>query len=237
MNCIIIDDEPRAIDILQKYIENIPFLHLVKSFRDPMDAINFIHQNKIDLILLDINMPNMSGIQIANLFHDKVSIIFTTAYPQHAVEGFNLDAIDFLLKPITFERFLKGVSKAIELKSLKDNSNQVSIHNSKEISQDIVLLKSGPKIHKVTLSEILFLEKEGNYFNIHTIHNKKILIRMNFFDIFRFIPQEFFVRVHKSYIVNLKHVDLIESQHIVIRSHTIPIGITYKEDFLKLMKV
>ncbi len=234
MTCIIIDDEPKAIDLLQRYISSIPFLQLLKSFRDPMDAINFTYQKKVDLILLDINMPNMSGIQVANLFQDKASLIFTTAYPEHAVDGFELGAVDFLVKPISFERFLKGVTKAMELKSLKENSSNKLSGN---ITEEIVLLKSGTKIHKLNLSEILFLEKEGNYFNVHSLHHKKILIRMNFFDIFRFIPQELFVRVHKSYIVNIKHIETIEANHIVIQKHSIPIGQTYRDDFFKMMKL
>jgi two-component system LytT family response regulator len=237
MKCIIIDDEPKAIDLLQRYISNIPFMDLIKSFRDSVDAIHFINQNKVDLILLDINMPNMSGIQLANIFHEKVQIIFTTAYPEHALNGFELNAIDYLLKPISFERFLKAVSKALELKYLKENANSHIAESGREIADDTIFLKSGAKIYKVTLSEILFLEKEGNYFNIISIHQKKILIRMNFFDIFRFIPQHLFVRVHKSYIINIRQIDLIEAQHIVIKTHIVPIGITYRDDFLKSMKL
>ncbi len=113
MNCIIIDDEPKAIEIIERYVQSTPFLKLLQSFRDPMDAVNFIYTNKVDLIFLDINMPNISGVQIATLFHDKTSIIFTTAYSKYAIEGFELNAIDFLVKPISFDRFLKAIVKAM----------------------------------------------------------------------------------------------------------------------------
>src|ERR1700748_3187844 len=122
MNCIIIDDEPKAIEIIERYIIATPFLKLLQSFRDPMDAINFMYLNKVDLIFLDINMPNMSGVNVATLFHDKTFLIFTTAYSKYAIEGFELNAIDFLIKPVSFDRFLKAVSKAMELKLLKDNN-------------------------------------------------------------------------------------------------------------------
>jgi two-component system LytT family response regulator len=237
MNCIIIDDEPKAIEIIERYILSTPFLKLLQSFRDPMDAINFLYANKVDLIFLDINMPNISGVNIATLFQEKTSVIFTTAYSNYAIEGFELNAIDFLIKPVSFDRFLRAVSKAMELKLLKENNtNGVSkdVYNENEKP---LFIKSGTKIFKINVSDILFLEKEGNYFNIHMANNKKILIRMNFFDLFRYLPNNNFIRIHKSYIINLKHLDTIEGQHVIISSRNIPIGAAYKHELMNYMKL
>ncbi|HEY2727664.1 MAG TPA: LytTR family DNA-binding domain-containing protein, partial [Parafilimonas sp.] len=216
MNCIIIDDEPKAIEIIERYIISTPFLKLLHSFRDPMDAINFLYVSKVDLIFLDINMPGISGVNVATLFQDKASVIFTTAYSKYAIEGFELNAIDFLIKPVSFDRFLKAVSKAMELKLLKENNITATSKNGHSENEKPLFIKSGTKIFKINISDILFLEKEGNYFNIHMLNNKKILIRMNFFDLFRYLPNNNFIRIHKSYIINLKHLDTIEGQSVFI---------------------
>ncbi len=237
MNCIIIDDEPKAIEIIERYALSTPFLNLLQSFRDPMDAINFIHANKVDLIFLDINMPNVSGVQIATLFHDKTSIIFTTAYSKYAIEGFELNAVDFLVKPISFDRFLRAIIKAMELKQLKENNLNTAEKIIPAENEKPLFIKSGTKIHKINLSDILFLEKEGNYFNIHLVSNKKILIRMNFFDVFRYIPNSSFIRIHKSYIINIQHIDTIEGQTVIINGNKIPISAAYKQELLNYMKL
>jgi len=237
MNCIIIDDEPKAIEIIERYIVSTPFLKLLQSFRDPMDAINFLYTNKIDLIFLDINMPGISGVNIATLFQDKTSVIFTTAYSKYAIEGFELNAIDFLIKPVSFDRFLKAVSKAMELKLLKDNNGTSTSKNNNSENEKPLFIKSGTKIFKINISDILFLEKEGNYFNIHMLNNKKILIRMNFFDLFRYLPSSNFIRIHKSYIINLKHLDTVEGQNVLINSRNIPIGAAYKQELMNYMKL
>jgi len=237
MNCIIIDDEPKAIEIIERYIVSTPFLKLLQSFRDPMDAINFLYTNKVDLIFLDINMPGISGVNIATLFQDKTSVIFTTAYSKYAIEGFELNAIDFLIKPVSFDRFLKAVSKAMELKLLKDNNGTSTSKNSNSENEKPLFIKSGTKIFKINISDILFLEKEGNYFNIHMLNNKKILIRMNFFDLFRYLPSSNFIRIHKSYIINLKHLDTVEGQNVLINSRNIPIGAAYKQELMNYMKL
>ena len=237
MNCIIIDDEPKAIEIIERYVLSTPFVKLLHSFRDPMDAVNFIYSNKVDLIFLDINMPNVSGVQIATLFHDKTSIIFTTAYSEYAIEGFELNAIDFLVKPISFDRFLKAISKAMELKQLKENNIVNTEKNTSAENDKPLFIKSGTKIHRINLCDILFLEKEGNYFNVHLVANKKILIRMNFFDVFHYIPNSSFLRIHKSYIINIKHIDTIEGQSIIINSHKIPIGAAYRQELMNYMNL
>ena len=237
MNCIIIDDEPKAIEIIERYIVSTPFLKLLQSFRDPMDAINFLYTNKVDLIFLDINMPGISGVNIATLFQDKTSVIFTTAYSKYAIEGFELNAIDFLIKPVSFDRFLKAVSKAMELKLLKDNNGTSTSKNNNSENEKPLFIKSGTKIFKINISDILFLEKEGNYFNIHMLNNKKILIRMNFFDLFRYLPSSNFIRIHKSYIINLKHLDTVEGQNVLINSRNIPIGAAYKQELMNYMKL
>jgi two-component system, LytTR family, response regulator len=234
MNCIIIDDEPMAIEILKRYVEDVSFLKLLNTFRDPIQALTFIHQKTVDLIFLDINMPGLSGIQLAQILSKEVLFIFTTAYSEHAIKGYELNTVDYLLKPIEFDRFLKAVAKADELKALRDNNKGVLA--SGENRERIVFFKSGTTIYKIDVDDILYLEKEGNYFYVYTSNGKKLLVRMNFQDIFNLLPAGSFTRVHKSYIINIKHIDQIESQQIIINKAVIPIGITYREELMNLVK-
>ncbi|MGI8951996.1 MAG: LytR/AlgR family response regulator transcription factor [Chitinophagaceae bacterium] len=238
MNCIVIDSELQSAEIISGYITNTPFLRLLKNFTDPMEAILFIYQNKVDLVFLDVPIENQSAFEFAGTMHEKVLLIFLSTCPQYAVDAFEMNAVDFLNKPPTFTRFLKAVSKAIEIKSLKENNAQLSqIDLTDTSNENTIFLKSGAKIHKINLPDILFLEKDGNYFTIHLINNKKILLRTNFFEIFRFIPHNLFVRVHKSYIVNVRNIDSIEAQNVMIDKHVIPIGTSYREKFMGFMKL
>ena len=238
MNCIIIDNDQHSTEVIKTYIAEIHFLHLLKNFSNPMEAILFIHQNKVDLVFLDITMQNEFEFKFASLMHDKVLFIFTSAFPQYAIDAFEFDALDFLSKPLTFNRFLKAVSKAVEIKTLKEKNTQLSpVDLAGGIVENIIFLKSGPKIYKINLPDILFLEKEGNYFTLNLTNNKKILLRTSFFEIFRFIPHNLFVRVHKSFIVNVRNIDLIEAQNVLIHTHVIPIGTSYREKFMEFMHI
>jgi DNA-binding LytR/AlgR family response regulator len=222
MNCIAIDDEPKALEVIERYCRKSDLVDLKATFREPVKAIEFLNREKIDLIFLDINMPDITGIQLIQTLTTKPMVIFTTAYSNYAVESYNLNAIDYLLKPITFERFLAAVNKA---------SNQLSLQNkpsAKEEEPGTVFIKSGPQTYQVKVGEILYLEKDGNYITLH-LKDKQILIRENMGDIFDLVPTADFLRVHKSYVVAIKHITMIEVHQVIINGTKIPIGSTYRE--------
>jgi two-component system, LytTR family, response regulator len=237
MNCIILDDEPMAIEILERYLSKTPVLNLLSSFRDPTTAVQYINDNKVDLIFLDINLPDISGLMIPSLIDRNTLFIFTTAYPEHALQGYELNAVDYLLKPILFERFLKAVIKAGELYKLKAKyeDNDETIVNIGKVKQGMLFFKSGTQIYKVETEDILYFQKEGVYFVIYTKSDKKIIIRTNFASLIEILPINNFIRIHKSYIISLKHIDVITNDEVIINKTHIPISDTYKEDFLKVI--
>ena len=222
MNCIAIDDEPKALEVIARYCQKSDLADLKATFREPVKAIEFLNKEKIDLIFLDINMPDINGMQLIQTLATKPMVIFTTAYSNYAVESYNLNAIDYLLKPITFERFLAAVNKASNLVSLQNKPS------AKEDETGTVFIKSGPHTYQVKVADILYLEKDGNYITVH-LKDKNILIRENMGDIFDLVPAADFVRVHKSFVVAIKHIAMIEVHQLVINGEKIPIGSTYRE--------
>ena len=225
MNCIAIDDEPKALEVIERYCRKSDLVDLKATFREPVKAIEFLNREKIDLIFLDINMPDINGMQLIQTLAAKPMVIFTTAYSTYAVESYNLNAIDYLLKPITFERFLAAINKA---------SNAISLQNKQSAKEDeagTVFIKSGPHTYQVKVADILYLEKDGNYITVH-LKDKQILIRENMGDIFDMVPSTDFVRVHKSFVVAIKHISMIEAHQLSINGVKIPIGSTYR-DLLK----
>ncbi|MEP1096509.1 MAG: response regulator transcription factor [Cyclobacteriaceae bacterium] len=230
MNCIILDDEPHAIDILKRYVEKTPSLELKGTFRNPLKALDFLHKEAVDLIFLDVNMPNLTGIQFLKALKTKPLIIFTTAYSSYAAESYEWDAIDYLVKPITLERFLKAVGKARDIGD-KASVAKVSPRTQTD-SEEVISLKSGRQTHRVKLSEILFVSKQSNYLEIN-FSDRKILIRANMGDIFSWLPEDRFCRIHKSYVVSLEKVSVIESNQVRVNKIVLPLGSSYRNDFLK----
>jgi len=222
ITCIAIDDEPKALEVIERYCRKTSLVDLRATFREPVKAIEFINREKVDLIFLDINMPDISGIQLVQTLPARPMIIFTTAYSHYAVESYDLNAIDYLLKPITFERFLAAVNKAETSLAMK---NKPGVKNE---ASESVFIKSGSQTHHLKISEILYLQKDGNYITI-VLKDKKILIRENMTDIFDIVPQEAFVRVHKSFVVAIRHISMIEVHQLIINNEKIPIGSTYRE--------
>src|SRR6202012_574579 len=199
MTCIAIDDEPKALEVIERYCEKISSTSLKATFREPLKAIEFLNRSTVDLIFLDINMPDLSGMQLLQTLSPRPLIIFTTAYSQYAVESYELNALDYLLKPVTFERFLMAVNKAAKALGSK---------NTPAVDDGAALfIKSGPQTYRVKVSEILYLEKDGNYITVH-LKDGNILIRENMGDIFDLIPAADFVRVHKSYVVGIRHISM-----------------------------
>jgi len=221
INCIAIDDEPKALEIIGRYCQKIDSLCLKASFREPVKALDFLNRVSVDLIFLDINMPDINGIQLIASLANKPMVIFTTAYSKYAVESYDLNAVDYLLKPITFDRFLAAINKASISLTAKTKVNKTEV-------QETIFIKSGPQTHQVKVSDILYLQKEGNYITVF-LKDKRILIRENMNDIFDLIPSADFVRVHKSYVVAIEHISLIEVHQIIINGEKIPIGSTYRE--------
>jgi len=220
MTCIAIDDEPKALEIIERYCQRISLVSLKATFREPVKAIEFLNREKADLIFLDINMPEISGIQFLQTLSPRPVIIFTTAYRQYAVESYELNALDYLLKPISFERFLMAINKAAAALSSK---------NATGPDEDAaVYFKSGPQTYRVKVSEILYLEKNGNYVTVHLKYGN-ILIRENLGTIFDLVPAADFVRVHKSYVVGIRHISMLEVHQLIVNGEKIPIGSSYRD--------
>ncbi len=224
---IIVEDEPKAIGLLKNYIDRIDFVCLVGTFRNPIQALHYLKQEEVQLIFLDINMPLLSGIDFYKSLKDPPSIIFTTAYPNYAVEGFELDATDYLLKPILFPRFLKACNRVQNLLHEKNGSyaNRLSKLN------DLVYVKSGTSIHNFLWREIKFLQKDENYVIYHKTSGKQLLSRQTLSDLEVIFP--FYIcRIHKSYAVSLIELQEIGSESVKVNDIKLPLGRTYKKKFM-----
>ena len=220
IKAIAIDDEPSAIDVIQHHASKLKNLELVDHFNHPSNAMDYLRKNPIDLIFLDINMPEITGIELLESLHSKPEVIFTTAYTEFAVESYNYDAVDYLLKPFEFDRFQVAVNKAVQKIS------------DKQSTSSFFFIKDGFKNIKVTFEDILFVQSSGNYLDIHT-SSKVHSPRMTFAEFIQKIPASNFMRVHQSYVIHINAVDKIESNHIYIGDHKIPISSTYKEDVFR----
>ena len=220
IRCLVVDDEPLAIEILEEYINKVPWLSFVGSFDKGVEAIEHINNNAIDLLFLDIQMPDLSGIQVAQLIGKKCDVIFTTAYNHYAVEGFELEAKDYLLKPISFDRFLKSVQR------IKGSQEPLE-----KDANDFVFVKTEYKTKKIRLSDILYIEGMKDYLRIVT-PNEKIMILQSFSKLLPTLPSNRFSRVHKSFVIALDAIDIIEKSKVKIKEQWIPIGESYKEGFL-----
>ncbi|MDY0781435.1 LytTR family DNA-binding domain-containing protein [Tenacibaculum sp. IB213877] len=231
MKCIIIDDEPLALELLEDFISKIPFLTLVASCSNGFEATTVLQSEQVDLIFTDIEMPNFSGIEVIKSLEQKPMFIFTTAYSHYAVEGFNLNAIDYLVKPIPFHRFLKAATRAhntLKSKSITQPSSQeVALTNK------FVFVKSEYENLKINLNDIKYVEGLKDYIKIYTNANKPILTLSSLKSFEEKLKNENFIRVHKSYIVSINHITSVQRNRILIEGKRIPIGLSYREFFLK----
>jgi DNA-binding LytR/AlgR family response regulator len=234
MNCVILDDEPAAIEVLKFHLSSIPFVVLKKTFRDPLDGLEYLQKHPIDLIFLDINMPKLSGISFPKFLQNPPLIIFTTAYSEYALESYELKAVDYLLKPIEFNRLLQAVMKAHQL--LEKNSKIVT--SSTEISHDIsdqtIFIKSGSDFHQLFIQNIKYIESDGNYVTFHT-DKGPVLARYKLSEVLELLPKDYFIRIHRSYIVALKHIETVKKHCVVIDAKEIPISSNYREGFLAMI--
>ncbi|GAA4274511.1 LytTR family DNA-binding domain-containing protein [Aquimarina gracilis] len=238
MQCVIIDDEPLALGIIKSYCEDIGALTIVGTFTNALEAIPLLTDAKIDLVFLDIEMPQINGIDFIKTLDHKPLFIFTTAYSQYALEGFEINAVDYLVKPIPFPRFVKAVNRAKEIYELKKGSKEPIQPKEKETLTNIpieefVFVKSDYDTVKIKLTKILYIQGLKDYLKIHVSGEKPILTLMTFKDIQSKLPENLFLRVHRSYIVNLRSINSIQRSKVVIADVRIPIGDSYKNDFLK----
>ncbi|THU35881.1 response regulator transcription factor [Niastella caeni] len=225
LRCVIIDDEPIARKGLKEYIQDAAFLQLAGEFDNPLKAADLLRQEKIDLLFLDIQMPKMTGMEFLKTLSHPPMVIFTTAYPQYAVEGFEWNAIDYLLKPFSFERFWKAVSKA---RSVQEAITQPAVPDE----PDYFFIKSDNKLVKIGYDDILFVEALQNYVAVYTT-GKKYITYLTFHSIETHLPAGRFIRTHKSYIVAANKVESIEGNDITIGTHHIPISRTEREAVLQ----
>ncbi|WP_018630550.1 LytR/AlgR family response regulator transcription factor [Niabella aurantiaca] len=217
MNAIAIDDEPIALEVIKNLAAKVPFIKLEGTFTNAFEAIDHLQKSKTDLVFLDIKMPDISGIELSKSLANPPMIIFTTAYTEHAVEGFEVNAVDYLLKPFSLARFIKACSKAQELFSLKHARGQ---------DVDSVFLKDGYEQVRVRLGEILYIEAAGNYLNV-ILQHKKIMTRITINEILQLLPSDRFTRIHRSYIVARNKVTKFNKQSVFIDLLEFPIGNSY----------
>ena len=233
INCIIIDDEPLAIDVMVEYCNAIGSIVVLGSFLNAIEALEFLSANKVDLVLSDIEMPNITGIDfIKSLEGKQPYFIFTTAYPQYALEGFDLNVTDYLVKPIPFPRFLKAINRVKELMNLKiGNLSEKSFLDEEPLFQskdEYIFIKSEYENLKINLADICYIKGLKDYLKINLNEAKPVLTLMNFNQIQSKLPEKNFIRVHRSYIINANKISSIQKNKIIINNERIPIGESYK---------
>ena len=233
MNCIIIDDEPLARKSIELQIIKTGIINCLGSFNSAISASRFMKENQVDLLFLDIQMPHITGLEFARTIPKETLVIFTTAYPEYALDSYDVEAIDYLVKPIKGERFLKAINKALSYHSLLLKSKKDQIEN---IEAEYLYIRSERKYNKVMLESILYIEGLKDYVIVQ-VGNDRIITKMNLKTIHAKLPQNEFVRVNKSYVVNTKHVDSFDNNCIHINSNVIPIGNSYREDFFSKFSI
>jgi two-component system LytT family response regulator len=224
-SCIIIEDEPLALEKTKGFVEKTPFLNLLATFDDALEGLAFLKSNKVDLLFLDINLDELSGIELLENSKLNCQVIITTAYSEYALKGYELNVTDYLLKPFTFERFLQAVDK------IQDNK----LVNQYELNSKFIFIKTESRLEKVNIDEILFIEGMRDYRRIHTI-NKRIMTLQNFSELEQLLPANLICRVHKSYMVSISKIDAIERSRIKISKEIIPISETYRDHFFSQIK-
>jgi DNA-binding LytR/AlgR family response regulator len=229
MNCIAIDDEPLALNVIEEFCKKIDFLHLDARFTSAIQAIDYLARSKPDLIFLDIQMPHVTGMQFLKTLNQPPMVIFTTAYSNYALEGFNVDAVDYLLKPIAFDRFLKATSKAYNLYSLTRKAQPA------EEQEKYLLVKVEYSTVKINADEILYIEGLKDYVKIYT-GAKFIMTKSTMKHIEERLPQDKFIRIHKSYIVSVPKIKAIEYNRVLVGDKQIPIGNQFKQGFNEMIR-
>jgi DNA-binding LytR/AlgR family response regulator len=220
MIAIAIDDEPIALDVVKSHASKVPFIELSATFTNAFDAIAYLHQNKTDLIFLDIKMPDINGIDFLGSISNPPMVVFTTAYSEHAVKSFELDAVDYLLKPFSLSRFLKACNKALELHNLRNKLESAG-------HPDSIFFKDGYEQIKVQIEDILYIEASGNYTQIHLTGEKLLSTRVSLSEMLLLLPEKKFIRVHRAFIIARDKISKFDRSQVWVSNHLIPIGATY----------
>lgn len=229
LNCIIVDDEPVAREILTTYIEKTSNLHLIASYQNALEVIQATHDHSIDIYFLDINMPEITGLSLAKILGNSTHIIFTTAYREYAVDGFDLQATDYLLKPISFDRFLQAIQK------ITSKSKPTAAPTIETNTPEFMFVRADRKMIKINFDTILYIESLGDYVKIIT-QKETITTRETITNLEKELNSNYFLRTHRSYIVNLHQISSYTNEFIEIENKAIPISRSYKEDVLKFLK-
>jgi DNA-binding LytR/AlgR family response regulator len=226
MKAIAVDDEPIALEIVKSHASKVPFLELAAVFTDAFRALEYLQKESVDLIFLDIKMPDISGIEFFNSLSKRPLLIFTTAYSEHAVTSFEMDAVDYLLKPFSLARFIKACSKAYELYNFRNDAE----------SNDHLFVKTGYETVRINFDDILYLEASGNYVTFVLKDNKKILSRSTFAEAINLLPTAKFIRVHRSYLVSISKIEKVERHQITIQQHRIPVSEAFSQNISDVLQ-
>ncbi|ATL47569.1 DNA-binding response regulator [Chitinophaga caeni] len=229
IRCIAVDDEPLALEIIDDFVKRVPFIVLEQKFENAARALQYLQDHPVDLIFLDIKMPDITGIDFLHSLKNPPAVIFTTAFQEYAFKGFELDVVDYLLKPIPFERFLKAVSKVQEYLQVKEGKS-----GETEVVSDYIFVKTEYKIIKIDLEDILYVEALKDYVKIYT-PQQKILTLRSLKSLEMKLPKDKFIRVHRSFLVSLNKISAVEKNTILIANQSIPISEGYRDKFYEMI--
>jgi DNA-binding LytR/AlgR family response regulator len=235
ITCLAVDDEPPALEVLKKFITSVHSLELVATYSDAIEAMNFLQSKPADLIFLDIKMPELLGTDFVRALKNPPKVIFTTAYRKYAIEGFELDAVDYLLKPISFDRFLRAVSKVMQT-SLSHTRNESEMQNKKQDSPGYISFRSDRKMIKVALNDILYIESIKDYIKVITATNT-VITKQSISSVEEMLSNEMFIRIHRSYIVALSKIESYNNELVWIAKKELPISRMYRHEVGKTLKL
>ena len=233
LNCVIVEDEPLARNLMTEYVRKVPSLNLIEACSSPLAAIEVLRTNSVDLLFLDVQMPELTGISLLKVLQKRPLVVLTTAYSEYALEGYELDVVDYLLKPITFERFLRAVDKVTQrLEGKQTPILEKVVHDA---GNQFMFVKDGTKLVKVQLNDILYIEGLKDYVTIHTKQQKiTSLQRMKVLE--EQLPSDLFIRIHNSYIVSLKAIEVVHKGEVQVGGTLLPIGETFKKSFREFIE-
>lgn len=233
LNCVIVEDEPLARNLMVEYVRKVPSLNLIEACSSPLAAIEVLRTNSVDLLFLDVQMPELTGISLLKVLQKRPLVVLTTAYSEYALEGYELDVVDYLLKPITFERFLRAVDKVIQ--RLEGKQTPVVEKIMQDTTNQFMFVKDGTKLVKVELNDILYIEGLKDYVTIHTKQQKiTSLQRMKALE--EQLPSNIFIRIHNSFIVSLKAIEVVHKGDVQVAGNLLPIGETFKKSFREFIE-
>ncbi|WP_443944059.1 LytR/AlgR family response regulator transcription factor [Pedobacter sp. AW1-32] len=237
IRCLAVDDEAYASDIIATFIKRTPFLELIGTTTNAFDALAMVQEGKVDLVFLDIQMPELTGIQFLKICGGKCKVILTTAYPEYALDGFDLDVVDYLLKPISYERFYQAATKAQQILEpvLAVKTDHVAANHNNQPGYIFIKGDTKNKFLKINYSDILYIEGLKNYVSVYTA-DQRIITYQSLRELETDLPQPPFYRVHKSYIISVDKIRMVDGNTVFIGEQAIPVGDTYKEEFFKMIR-